>query len=154
MDMMGRTHLVIALFFGLLFLGSMGNLQNKIIFSIVVLIAAVLPDIDSTNSKVGRYKVLRFLQVFVRHRGMMHSFTICIIISVLFAIFAPLLAFPFFLGYGLHLLADSMTLEGIQPFWPSSKTVNGWMQTGRHAEKVVFFVFIGLSVFALFVKFL
>ena len=129
MDMMGRTHLVIALFFVLIFVSAM---PNKLVFVPVALIAAILPDIDSANSKIGHYKILRFLQFFVRHRGMMHSFTFCILVSVLFAFFIPMLAFPFFLGYGLHLLADSMTFEGIQPFWPSSRTVNGWMQTGRH----------------------
>jgi membrane-bound metal-dependent hydrolase YbcI (DUF457 family) len=149
--MMGRTHLAIALFFVLLFMGSM---PNKLVFVPVALVAAILPDIDNANSKMGSHRVMRLLQFFVKHRGVIHSFTLCILISVLFAFFIPMLAFPFFLGYSLHLLADSFTIEGIQPFWPWSRTVNGMMRTGAYAEKAIFFVFIGLNVLALAAIFL
>jgi inner membrane protein len=151
MDMMGRTHLAIALFFVLLFMGSM---PNKLVFVPVALIAAILPDIDNANSKIGSHRVMRLLQFFVRHRGVIHSFTLCILISVLFAFFIPMLAFPFFLGYSLHLLADSFTIEGIQPFWPWSRSVNGMIHTGAYTEKAIFFVFIGLDVLALAAIFL
>ena len=149
--MMGRTHLIIALFFVLLFIADM---PNKIVFASVALIAAILPDIDTANSKLGRHTLFRFLQFFVKHRGVIHSFTLCILISVIFSYFIPVLAFPFFLGYGLHLLADSFTLEGIQPFWPLKYHVNGAMETGRYAEKSLFFVFIGLDIIALLMIFL
>lgn len=149
--MMGKTHLAIGIFLVLIFLTGM---SNKIVFVTVALIASIIPDIDSAYSTVGKYKILRIFQFFVKHRGMIHSLTFCIIVSVLFSFFIPIIAFPFFLGYSSHLLADSLTPEGIMPFWPSKKTINGWIMTNSYIESIVFFVFIFLSVFVVMMKYL
>jgi membrane-bound metal-dependent hydrolase YbcI (DUF457 family) len=43
----------------------------------------------------------------------------------------PVIALGFFLGYGLHLFADSFTKEGITPFYPFSRMKSsGGITTG------------------------
>jgi len=111
--MLMRTHMSIAVFAVLFFLP---HVNYKMIFIPVVLIATLLPDIDTAYSSLGKRIVFRPLQLFMKHRGIIHSFTFCIAVSVLFAFYIPVLAFPFFLGYALHLIADAWTVEGIRPF--------------------------------------
>ena len=120
--MMLRTHLAIVALAILLFVPNVSDFSDKFVFVVVALTATYLPDIDSAFSTIGRKEGARIVQFFVKHRGMLHSFTFCIAISILFTLFIPVLALPFFLGYGLHLFSDSFTLEGIKPFWPYKKS--------------------------------
>lgn len=137
--MIKRTHIAIAAGLGLLFLP---YVTYRWIFFPVVLIAALLPDIDSSSSEVGHRWYFRPLQWFVKHRGLIHSFSFCIVLSLLLAFFVPILAFPFFLGYMSHLFADSFTLEGITPFWPSKLVSNGVVRTGGKMEYGIFAGFV------------
>lgn len=137
--MIKRTHLLIGLAFALLFLP---NVNNKFIFFPVVLICSLLPDIDSPSSYFGHNKIFRPLQWVSQHRGVLHSFTACIIGSAALAFFVPILALPFFLGYASHLVADSFTREGITPFWPWNRTSNGPIITGGNSEYPVFIGFL------------
>jgi membrane-bound metal-dependent hydrolase YbcI (DUF457 family) len=141
--MLSRTHIAIGVFAVLFFLP---HVNYKWVFIPVVLIASLLPDIDSSMSTVGKYKVFRPFQLFMKHRGIIHSFTFCILLSVVFAFFYPVIAFPFFLGYSLHLIADAWTVEGIRPFWPMKDTTHGRVKVGGVVEKAVFFVFIILDL--------
>ena len=52
----------------------------------------------------------------------------------------------FFLGYSLHLLADSFTKAGITPFWPYSRIAKGHLITGGVVEKGIFFMFVFLDI--------
>lgn len=140
--MIKRTHLVIGLAFALLFLPFV---NYKLIFFPVVLICSLLPDIDSPNSYFGHHKLFRPLQWVAEHRGFLHSFTVCIVFSVLLGFFIPILALPFFLGYASHLVADSFTKDGITPFWPWKKTSSGIIRTGGHSEYPVFIGFLILD---------
>ena len=83
------------------------------------------------------------------HRGIFHSYTFAIIVAILLAMFLPILAFPFFLGYSVHLFADSFTVKGIKPFWPLKFTSSGKVATGGKIEIVIFWVFIFINVFLL-----
>ena len=112
------------------------------LFFPIVLICALLPDIDSPDSYFGRSKIWRPLQFIVKHRGVFHSFTFCVLVAILFAFVLPIVALPFFLGYGSHLLADSFTQEGINPFWPWKKTSQGPLRTGGSVENGIFIGFI------------
>jgi len=134
-----RTHLVITILAILLFLP---HVSNQFIFIFVALIATALPDIDTGFSTVGKLKVSKAVQFLVKHRGIFHSFTFCVIISVIFAFFIPVLALPFFIGYALHLFADSFTIEGIKPFWPSKKVSSWKLRTGSYAETTLFVLFL------------
>lgn len=137
--MLIRTHLAIAVLFTLLFIPSV---SQKFIFALVVLIASYIPDVDSGFSRIGSVTGTGVVRFFTRHRGVMHSFTLCIIFSFILAVFIPVLALPFFLGYGLHLFADSLTVDGIKPFWPSKKSSAGIFKTGSFTETGLFVVLI------------
>ena len=133
--MIKRTHLAIGAFLALLFLE---QVRYKLVFIPVVLLASLLPDIDSAYSYLGHHKVFRPLQFFVRHRGLIHSFTFCVAISVLLAFFFPVVALGFFVGYAGHLFSDSLTVEGIRPFWPLEKESVGKIRVGGRIETGVF----------------
>lgn len=141
-----RTHLTIAVALVLIFLP---YVNYKWVFVPVLLIAAMIPDIDSGGSKIGHKLYLRPLQWFIKHRGLIHSFTFCIFVSILLALIIPILAFPFFLGYASHLFSDSFTLEGIQPFWPARIISNGLVRTGGKMEYSVFVVFVLIDILLL-----
>ena len=149
--MMMRTHLALVILAIMLFLPSV---SSGFVFIFTTLIATLLPDIDSGFSSIGKMKPGRFIQFFVRHRGIFHSFTLCIIVSALFAIILPIFAFPFFLGYSMHLLADSFTVEGIRPFWPLKAGSSWKLRTGSKLETTFFIclVIIDFLIFIFLVK--
>ena len=144
--MMLKTHLAISIFFIILFFPIV---ENKVIFSVVCLFATMLPDMDSRFSTIGRKWIVRILNFFSKHRGFFHSYTFLLLITLIFALYLPVVAFGFFLGYGLHLFADSFTHYGIVAFWPSKKVVSGSLKTGGKVEKS-FFVAVIVAVFMLF----
>jgi inner membrane protein len=122
------------------------------IFLLSVLVATVIPDLDSKHSSYGRHLIFRPLQFFTKHRGILHSFTMAVIISSAIALLYPAAAFGFFLGYGVHLLCDSFTKEGIQPFWPLNMKSSGLLISGGRSDEILFFVmlFVNLLVFLAF----
>lgn len=147
--MLRRTHLAIAFVGALLFVI---YVPNKFIFLIAALVAALVPDIDTKHSKVGKNIAFRPVQIATRHRGIFHSFTLCLVFSVLLALAFPVAGFGFFLGYGLHLFADSFTPQGIKPFWPYKGESRGPIITGSLAENAIFVAVLIVGVFLL-VKF-
>ena len=149
--MLAKTHIAIGFFAMIFFLP---HVANKLVFIPVILIASILPDIDSGFSTLGKNGVFRILQLFTKHRGLLHSLSFCIIVSVLFALYFPVVAFPFFLGYALHLLADAWTVEGIRPFWPLKEISQGKIKVGGVVEQAVFFIFVVLDVIFLIFLFI
>ena len=117
-------------------------MNNQIVFVVMALIGTLLPDIDIAFSTLGRYRVFRLLQAFVRHRGVIHSFSFAVLLSLIIAVFWPAASLGFFLGYGLHLFSDSFTKDGIQPFWPYKKRSLGFITTGGKIETTVLVIFI------------
>lgn len=144
--MLIKTHLAIIVFFILLLISSV---ENKLVFISVALIATFIPDVDSKFSKLGQRKIFRPLQFFVKHRGILHSFIFLILITSFFVLFLPVVAFPLFLGYGIHLLADSFSREGIKPFYPFKKTSSGRIKTGGKTETSIFVFFVLADLFLL-----
>lgn len=141
--MLLRTHLAFIVLALILFVP---HVTNNLLFIFTALIATMLPDIDTGFSTIGKFKGFRFLQFFVRHRGIFHSFSFCILVSLVFAIFWPVVALPFFLGYGLHLFVDSFTQEGIIPFWPYSRKSLWRLRTGGMIETTLFLFLILLDI--------
>ena len=133
-----KTHFAITLF-SVLFL--IEHVQYKAVFVVVAFIATLLPDIDNGFSTLGKYNIFRPVQFFTRHRGLIHSFTFCVLVTLALALYWPILALPFFLGYALHLFVDSFTIDGIRPFWPSKKVSQGKIRVGGTIERVVLLVF-------------
>lgn len=144
--MLLKTHLAITVFFILLFLPSV---DHKIIFCVVAIIATYLPDIDSRYSTLGRKKIARILQWFTKHRGVFHSFTFLVVGTILLVFLWPVASLGFFLGYGLHLLADSFTKDGIVPFYPLKVTSKGPVKTGSFFEIAILVIFVLSDLFLL-----
>lgn len=147
--MLLRTHLAITIFAIILFFPYV-NYPLQLVF--VALLATILPDIDSRYSKIGKRKFAKILQILSKHRGFFHSITFCLIISIILAFFLPILSFGFFLGYSLHLLADSFTKLGIRPFWPLKLEAKGSILTGGNVEKGIFFTLCIIDFLLIIVK--
>ncbi len=137
--MLLKTHLAISAFAMILFVSLV---KNPFVFLIMCIFGTILPDMDTPFSGTGKVKIARLFQVFTRHRGFIHSLTFCFALSLILAIFLPITAFGFFLGYSLHLIADGFTKDGISPFWPYSKKAFGKIKTGGVVEKGALFVFV------------
>jgi membrane-bound metal-dependent hydrolase YbcI (DUF457 family) len=136
--MLMRTHLAIG-FFSAFFL--LQHVSNKFTFIIVTLFATMLPDVDSAFSTMGRHMIVKPIQMLTKHRGFIHSFTLCLGISLFLALYLPIFALPFFLGYAMHLLVDSFTVEGIRPFWPFKGESRGMLKVGGPLEQAIFIGF-------------
>jgi membrane-bound metal-dependent hydrolase YbcI (DUF457 family) len=147
--MLIKTHLAIAIF-SILFL--IPYVEAKLVFSLVALIVTFVPDVDEKKSSLGKYKIFRTVQMFLKHRGVLHSFTFLILVSLALALFFPVIALGFFVGYGAHLLADSFTIEGIKPFYPSKKVISGKIRTGSRGETGIFVFFVLADVFLVILR--
>lgn len=137
--MIWKTHLAIGLAVALYFAN---RVNRPWIFISVILFTSLFPDIDSGFSYMGKKALFRPLQWSVAHRGIIHSYTVCIALSLLIAFFYPVLALPFFLGYSFHLFADSFTPQGIKPFWPLKAVSKGAITTGGKIDKAIFYTFV------------
>lgn len=147
--MLVKTHFVITLFFVLLFIYSV---QYKFAFVFVAFLACLIPDIDAGLSKFRTRKTLRISRFFIKHRGFIHSFTFLFIVTLFFVLFFSIVAFPFFLGYGLHLFVDSFTIQGIKPFYPLKKISSWKIKTGGKFELFIFVFFILIDLLLLVIR--
>ncbi len=143
--MLLKTHLTFAVLAIILLVQ---HVQNPVIFIVMALIATVLPDIDSAFSTAGRNMVSKSLQMFVKHRGIIHSLTTGIIISIVFSIYWPVGSLGFFIGWAVHMLCDSFTKDGVQAFWPLKYRSNGILHTGGKIEESLFMIMILVDVLA------
>lgn len=141
--MMFKTHIVIGVFLTLVFLPF---INYKLIFIPLVILSSLMPDIDSMNSYLGRHWIFRPIQIFIKHRDLLHSFSFIILLSSIFAFYLPVASFPLFLGYSGHLLADALTIEGIRPFWPLKDRIEGKIKTGGKFEDILFYFLIGVNI--------
>ncbi|MBA7615341.1 hypothetical protein ES703_22621 [subsurface metagenome] len=144
--MLKKTHLVIGFFVTLYFLP---YVNNKLIFFPVLMIASLIPDIDSLIAPKKDYKILRSLKS-KSYKDFMHSYTLCIILSLLLAFFYPILALPFFIGYSFHLFFDSLTVPGTTPFWPLKIKSKGFIVPGGKTEKIITLILGFLSILLIF----
>ncbi len=136
--MLSKTHISITIFFVFLFLSFV---PHKIIFFASAIFATLLPDLDSKTSKLGREKIFRPLQLFLKHRGILHSLLSLIFFSVLIEIYFPIVLAGFVLGYFLHLLTDSLTVRGIALFYPFFKFRFSFIiRTGKNLEKIIYWI--------------
>lgn len=145
--MLKRTHLAIAAGIIFYFL-DVPQLRNKLIFTIVVLIASFLPDLESAflGPKTSSHGFLRKIFYSEPRNGILHTYTICISVSILLALFYPIYAFPFFIGYSFHLFADSFTPQGIQVFWPHKVRSTGHIAPGGRLDMMLFYVLLIVDV--------
>lgn len=144
--MFKRIHLLIGFFAAIFFLP---DVNNKLVFFPVVMIASLIPDLDSLIAPKKDYKILKPLKS-KSYKDFMHSYTLCIILSALLAFFYPILALPFFIGYSFHLFFDSLTVPGTTPFWPLKIKSKGFIVPGGKTEKIITFILGFLSILFIF----
>jgi len=141
---MYRTHLVFGILIGLFFLKAF-NIPSPWLFMFVVAIGASLPDIDMHKSNVGGLMkpLARIINLFLGHRGLIHSVLMAFILHFLFWMFFGLnYAGAIFIGYTSHLFLDAFTPQGIRPFWPFRVKLNGIIKSGGLIEIILFFLFL------------
>jgi len=84
--------------------------------------AALLPDIDTPESKLGRRIPGSFIiNLVFGHRGAMHSLLMAFITYLIFMSLAPQYAIYVLAGYLSHLFLDMFTGQGVSLFWPIQK---------------------------------
>ncbi|OIO81064.1 hypothetical protein AUJ84_01845 [Candidatus Pacearchaeota archaeon CG1_02_32_132] len=140
--MLLRTHLAIGIAVGLYFLPFV---NYEFIFVPIILISSLLPDADVFFPKFRR-KEFSNSQKDTDPRGILHTYTFCVGVSIIIAFIYPIVALPFFMGYSFHLLADSFTKAGIRPFWPFKTRSTGVVKTGGIVEKLLFITFTIIDV--------
>jgi inner membrane protein len=129
-------------FFVLVALPLVGVLQisDSFLFLAVGALFSLVPDIDQSNSKLGRYvKPVGFV---MKHRGILHSVWIPLSFAALVFPYSYDIAVALFLGYTSHLVSDSLTKEGIAFFYPLSHKAKGFIRTGGFSEKLFFTIII------------
>lgn len=131
------THLV----FGFL-LGTLGILyfrpENQILFMILALTGSALPDIDHPRSRLGRKTGI--IGLLFQHRGFFHSLFMLLAIAIAGTLISEgIYIYALVIGFGSHLLIDSITREGIMPLHPLSRIrLRGPIYTGKKLEWIIF----------------
>ena len=144
--MMLVTHLSFALLAGLAITKYIDFSANSYLFVVFVLLASVIPDVDCSDSVIGRR--FRLLSVFVKHRGFFHSITFAVALAIIVFLITQnsYYAFAIIIGFSSHIILDSFTRAGTSPFWPGKLRIKGKLRTGRLVDGVLFFVFLISSV--------
>ena len=144
--MMFKTHVVIALLVGIILIEVL-NPVYPLLFLGILCFAAIIPDVDCPQSKVGKKvgffsKVLSFT---LGHRGIMHSLYLPIAFFILAMLIGiPLIGYAFLFGYLIHLITDGLTKDGVHLVYPFFH-IRGFISTGGIWETVLFLgVIVGL----------
>lgn len=139
--MLRRTHLALGLALAFYFLPVIKS--DKLIFFAVVIVASMLPDIESGFSSPG--KKMFGLKTGAHKNYLLHTYTLLIPVTIIIALYYPTIALPFFVGYSFHLFIDSFSPQGIRPFWPFKTLSKGSISPGGKIDKVLFYTFVGAS---------
>ncbi len=90
----------------------------------VASIGSLMPDIDTPASKMSKsLGGLRKPMSLFAHRGLTHSLFAVIVVALIMVFLQVQFvhAVAFLVGYISHLLADSITKQGIRLWWPSKR---------------------------------
>ncbi len=148
--MLWRTHLFAGATAGLLIAASNPDPKAVAVSASIAGISALLPDIDSPDSKLGRLiPVLpTVLTVTIGHRGVLHSIFGAVGISLIASLLLKLWyahtflsLFPLILtGYLTHLLLDSLTNSGCPLAYPLKTHIGlPLFSTGSFLERLALF---------------
>jgi inner membrane protein len=158
--MIAPTHITFSFFFTLLGVTMLGYTMNMSIPAYLFgFLGAVLPDIDTPRSIIGRIfkPISSIIERKYGHRTITHSLLGWVVASI---VTLPLLFwhkeyyFFFSLSYFSHLILDMFNQQGITLFWPDRKRdVIGKsvvrLPTGDKKELILMIVFICLSFLTL-----
>jgi endonuclease YncB( thermonuclease family) len=118
------------------------NVHYGVAEVLVVAATSVLPDADNPKSWLGHHlgRASQDLHRFFGYRSFLHSVLAPLLITVVLGLplwwttGQPALALATCVGYGSHLLADMMTVGGVQLFWPSRAIA---VLPGRNEYRIV-----------------
>ncbi len=132
-----RTHIVFTSLMFLIFWGLFEKLDvEKLTFFVFFLFGGLFPDIDTRNSKIGKYLPLGW---FTKHRGYFHSILLAAPLSLTIEFFLMGYGLAFFSGYLSHLILDMLNHKGIAIFYPLSKQrIRGPLKTSGIFEEILF----------------
>ena len=140
------THVVFGLVLGVFF-KSYTAMDNLAYFTMIVLFS-LLPDIDTHESKVGRRTpiVSHIIEKIFGHRGLFHSPIALFVFTWFVHVFLSReVAYVFLIGYGSHLLIDSLTKSGINLLYPfTTLKLKGFVQTSSALEYFILFLLIAV----------
>ncbi len=143
--MLWKTHLI-AGFILSFFITTYFPYVNPLLTIIIVLLGSIIPDIDHSNSLLGRRMPL--VSIFFKHRGFFHSLILCVGIMVLLSFLLSNIYVWFFgASFILHLSLDALTPQGVRPFWPSRLRIRSFIRAGGFVEKIIFVIMIILFVY-------
>ena len=149
--MLGKTHLVFALFLSL-FIISKFNVVQPLLFILILVFSSFIPDIDYSKSKAGK-KIWPFsliIQLIAKHRGVFHSLFIPALIWLLsYLLNLNTLGIAFFIGYSSHLFLDAFTHQGVRPLYPIKLEIKGSIHSGGLFDSFMFFFFLVMSIILL-----
>lgn len=112
----------------------------------VAVTASLMPDIDMPQSTAGRIPIVpSLINTIFGHRTATHSLTALIITSLAVKTVSPELALAWAIGYGIHILLDMLTPQGVMFFWPYP----AWVGTGILKTGGIFEVLYTLALAAL-----
>ena len=116
---------------------------------VLLLLGALMPDIDSKNSIIG--KKVRPLSNILAHRGMTHSLAgmlvfVAILQVILYITGIKTSVSAFMAGYASHLIADSITPKGVEVLYPLKFKIRGSVHTNSIAEKIIFTILLAIGV--------
>ncbi len=141
------THISFALFLGLIIIKYVDLRANIIIFIIITLFSSLIPDLDESKSFLGKY--VKPIGWLFKHRGLFHSIFLMIILMIIVFLITQnrTYAYAVMIGFGSHLILDSMTVSGTTLFWPSKLRIKGKIRTCGLIDWGLCVVFIVISVF-------
>lgn len=126
------THAAFSLLISILIIGLV---DDWTIFLSLSIIGALLPDIDSRKSSIGRMtRPISDILNLGEHRGALHSIFTGAALSLAIYVFSTDAALGFIVGYGSHLSLDMMTHSGIPIMWPLRYRLKGMIKTGSAVE--------------------
>lgn len=148
--MLWKTHVVGGIVAGALIAPHItGDIKAQALFIACAGVGALLPDIDSFHSKLGRIimPVSVVVQLIFGHRGIFHTILLPMALYMGLNLLLPMYSayyLPLLVGYISHLLLDVLTPEGTPLLWPLPKHISiPLAQTGGIIEKAIF---LGLTV--------
>jgi inner membrane protein len=109
-----REHMGFSLLLGV---GLFHNDLMGFVYTPLIIVGSLLPDIDTPFSKLGKYNVFAAIML---HRGITHSLLATGIIAAIGLLISPIMVWVA-VGYLSHLLADSLTPSGIRWLYPFRK---------------------------------
>jgi len=142
--MLFRTHIVFSLAVYFLLSYYIAMPWYVLIF---VLLATAFVDIDLKNSRAGNHWYLRPFQWFTKHRGLLHSLILAVLLSLILGSVNVWAGFGFFVGYVSHLFLDCLTKSGVRLFWPLPWKIKGFVKSGGIVEQVVFVLLLLGNIF-------